>query len=72
MGWVQDFVVLFCVCCELFFLKPADVIPVSKTDLKNSKHNYRPISVLTIIPKVYERAMCKQIGGFMEIFFSKF
>ena len=72
MGSVQDFIVLFCVCCEPSFLKPADVIPVSKKDSKNSKHNYRPISVLKIISKVYERAMCKQIGDFMEFFFQNF
>ena len=54
------------------FLKLADVIPVFKKGSKNSKHNYRPISILKNISKVYERVMFKQIGDFMENFFSKF
>ena len=54
------------------FLKLADVIPVFKKGSKNSKHNYRPISILKNISKVYERVMFKQIGDFMENYFSKF
>ena len=54
------------------FLKLADVIPVFKKGSKNSKHNYRPISILKNISKVFERVMFKQIGDFMENYFSKF
>ena len=54
------------------FLKLADAIPVFKKGSKNSKHNCRPISILKNISKVYERAMFKEIGEFMENFFSKF
>ena len=54
------------------FLKLADVIPVFKKGSKNSKHNYRPISILKNISKVYERVMFKQIGDFMEKYFLKF
>ena len=53
-------------------LKFADVIPVFKKDCKNSKDNYRPISILKNISKVYERILFKQIGTFMDNFFSKF
>ena len=54
------------------FLKLADVMPVFKKGSKNSKHNYRAIGILKNIFKVYERVMFKQIGDFMENFFSKF
>ena len=54
------------------FLKLANVIPVFKKDCKNSKDNYRLISILKNISKVYERILFKQIGTFMDNFFSKF
>ena len=54
------------------FLKLADVILVFKKGSKNSKHNYRPISILKNISKVHERVMFKQIGDFVENYFSKF
>ena len=54
------------------FLKLANVIPVFKKDSKNSKDNYRPISILKNISKVYERILFKQIGTYMDNFFSKF
>ena len=53
------------------FLKLADVMPVFKKDSKNSKHNYRSISILKKISKVYERVIFKQVGDFMENCFSK-
>ena len=52
-------------------LKLADVIPVFKKGSKNSKQYYRPISILKSISKVYERVMFKQIGDYMENYFSK-
>ena len=54
------------------FLKLSNVIPVFKKDSKNVKDNYRPISILKNISKVYERILFKQIGTFMDNFFSKF
>ena len=53
------------------FLKLANVIPVFKKDCKNSKDNYRPISILKNISKVYERILFKQIGTYMDNFFFK-
>ena len=35
-------------------LKLADVTPVYKKKLKNSKDNYRPVSILSNISKIYE------------------
>ena len=46
------------------FLKLANVIPLFKKDCKNSKDNYRPISILKNISKVYERILFKQIGTY--------
>ena len=43
-----------------------------KKGSKNLKHNYRTISILKNISKVYEKVMFKQIGDFMENYFSKF
>ena len=48
------------------------MIPVFKKGSKNSKHDYRLVSILKNISKVYERVMFKQIGDFMENYFSKF
>ena len=39
------------------FLKLADVIPVLRKCSKNSKHNYRPISILKTFLK-YMKALC--------------
>ena len=56
----------------LSFLKLANVIPVFIKDYKNSKDNYRPISILKNTSKVYERILLKQIGTFMDNFFQNF
>ena len=53
------------------FLKLANVIPVFKKDCENVRENYRPISILKNISKVYYRILFKQIGTFMDSFFSK-
>ena len=54
------------------FLKLPNVIPVFKKDCKNSKDNYRPISILKNISRVYERILLKQTGIFTDNIFSKF
>ncbi|KAJ8876113.1 hypothetical protein PR048_024022, partial [Dryococelus australis] len=36
-------------------LKIAQVVPLHKTGAKNVLNNYRPISVLSVISKIYER-----------------
>ena len=54
------------------FLKNANIIPAFKKGSKNLKDNYRPISILKNISKVYERIMFKQIVEFMDPYFSKF
>ena len=47
-------------------LKVADVTPVFKKGDPNSKANYRTISLLPIISKIFERVLFEQIGKFSE------
>ena len=47
-------------------LKVSDVTPVFKKGDPNSKANYRPISLLPIISKIFERVLFEQIGKFSE------
>ena len=52
-------------------LKLADVSPVFKKDYLN-KENYRPVSILSYMSKVFERIFYKQIDPFMTSKFSPF
>ena len=45
-------------------LKYADVTPLHKMYNKSFKENYRPVSALIILSKVFERSMFKQISNF--------
>ena len=53
-------------------LKLADVIPIYKKNSKSLKDNYRPVSILSNISKVYEKTIYEQLQNYFEIFFSKF
>ena len=53
-------------------LKLAYIKPVFKKGSKNSKENYRPVSILPNISKIYKRCMYKQISGYFGNFFFKF
>ena len=46
--------------------KVADVIPVYKKENPNDKANYRPISLLPIISKIFERVPFEQIEKFSK------
>ena len=52
-------------------IKQAIVTPDFKKGDKNSKENYRPVSILPKISKIFERLLFTQIFNFMEPFFSK-
>ena len=54
------------------YLKHADVIPIFKKGCKTNKENYRPISILTNISKIFERPIFKQTNKYFENLFSKF
>ena len=60
--------------CATFptFMKYVDVIPIHEKDDKTDKENYRPISILPYLSKVYERLMYNQIYPFFGTLFSKF
>ena len=47
-------------------LKYADVSPLFKKDDANDKQNYRPISILPSISKVFERLLFHQITNFVS------
>ena len=53
-------------------LKLADVKPIFKKDSRNDKENYRPISILPNISKIYERCLYEQLSNYFENIFSKF
>ena len=63
-----------CIVNSLFpdDLKLADVIPVFKKGDKTLKSNYRPVSILPKISKVYERCLFKQMNLFFENILSKY
>ena len=47
-------------------LKYANVTPLHKKEEKIDKKNYRPISILPSISKIFERLIFKQMTGFVE------
>ena len=51
-------------------LKLADVIPIHKADDKNIMKNYRPVSLLPITSKLFEKMMYKQISSYVDNFLS--
>ena len=62
---------------ESFFsddLKRAEVIPIFKKDVKkdskNLKENYRPVSILSNISKIYETCLYNEFSSYFEDVFS--
>ena len=53
-------------------LKLADITPVYKKNDPLDKTNYRPISILPVVSKIFERIMQKQINDFILSFLSPF
>ena len=49
-------------------LKIANVIPLYKSDDSMSFNNYRPVSVLCDLPKIFEKIMYNRVTVFREIF----
>ena len=52
-------------------LKKADITPVYKKDEKFLKNNYRPVSILPSVSKIYERCIYDQINDYFYSPFSK-
>ena len=52
-------------------LKLAEIILAHKENSTFGKSNYRPISLLPVISKLFERLIIKQIKPFVDSFLSK-
>ena len=52
--------------------KLADVTPIFKKGSKTLKDNYRPISILSNVSKIFERPIFKQISAFFDNIFSTY
>ena len=53
-------------------LKTAEITPTHKKHERILKENYRPISILPAISKIYERLMGEQLNAYFENILSKF
>ena len=53
-------------------LKYANITPIFKKDDKTDKTNYRPISILPKVRKIYERFMQNQMCPYLNQTFSKY
>ena len=59
-------------CCKFpSILKRANVTPVFKKGYRGSKENYRPVSILPVISKIFEK-LCKQLTVFADQNLSKY
>ena len=52
-------------------LKLAEITPVPKKDDSHSASDYRPISILPLLSKIFEKVMADQLSKFFETKFSK-
>ena len=50
-------------------LKLADVTPIYKNNDPNKSKNYRPVSVLPVVSKVFEKIMRDQISQYINSFY---
>ena len=53
------------------WLKNANVTPVYKKDDLTDKVNYRPVSVLPLISKTFEKVIYDQLRAYMDLFLNK-
>ena len=49
-------------------LKLADITPLHKKGRKDNKENYRPVSILATLSKIFERILFEQMPGFFDNF----
>ena len=53
------------------YLKRANITPVHNKNDPLDKENYKPVSVLPLLFKVYERAIFNQLSEYMQKFLNK-
>ena len=53
-------------------LKQADIKPIYKKESRNEKENYRPISILPNLSKIFERCMYDQLKDHFDKLLSKY
>ena len=53
-------------------LKLADITPAHKKDDRYNKSNYRPVSLLPAVSKIFERVLYKQIDKYIDSKLSKY
>ena len=51
-------------------LKVADITPIHKKEEKTLTKNYRPVSLIPIVSKLYERNMYNQIIDYIQDYLS--
>ena len=60
-------------CCKFpSILKRANVTAAFKKGYCGSKENYRPVSILPVMSKVFEKLLCKQLTVFADQSISKY
>ena len=52
--------------------KFAEITPVHKKRSRFEKNNYRPVSILPVLSKVFEKCLYKQISSYFNDIFSKY
>ena len=53
-------------------LKQADIKPIHKKDSRSDKENYRPVSILPNLSKIYERCLYTQMNKYFDSILSKY
>ena len=53
-------------------LKQADITPTHKKGDTTNKENYRPVSILPSVSKIFERNMFDQISGYIDKYLSPY
>ena len=53
-------------------LKHADIKPIYKKEARNEKENYRPVSILPNLSKIFERCMYDQLKDYFDKLLSKY
>ena len=62
------------ICSSIFpaSFKLANITSVFKVGCRNQKDNYRPISILPIVAKIFEKLISQQLSSHFDNIFSKF